>query len=140
MIMGDDSLLDQMLSEHVEREREAPKKRAAAQSMARALDETRRKTSAERKRDEWKAAEARTRAKTRVPEIAGFREGQRFEVKGDRAELRGVWVVVRVDPGAAGDVSRRLYAQRASGAEGFLPLNEKQLQDLLYARLVSRVD
>lgn len=138
--MGDDSLLDQMLSDHVERAREAPKKKAAAQTMARSLDETRRRTRAEEQRAAWKAAEARTAARTRAPEIAGFREGQRFEIKGDRAELRGTWVVVRVDPGAAGDVSRRLYAQRASGAQGFLPLNEKQLQDLLYARLVARLD
>lgn len=138
--MGDDSLLDQMLADHVEQAREAPKKRAAARTMARSLDEARRDSRAEQQRAEWKAAEARTAARSRVPEIAGFREGQRFEVKGSRPELKGTWVVVRVDPGAAGDVSRRLYAQRASGAEGYLPLTEKQLQDLLYARLVVRLD
>lgn len=138
--MGDDSLLDQMLSDHVERVREAPKRKAATNSMAQSLDEARRQARAEQRRADWKAAEDRTRSRNRATELAGFREGQRFEVKGSRPELRGTWVVVRIDPGAAGDASRRMYAQRASGAEGFLPLTEKQMQDLLYARLVTRLD
>ncbi len=138
--MGDDSLLDQMLADHVERAQEAPKRKTSTRSMAQSLDEARRQARNEQRRADWKAAEERTRARSRAPELAGFREGQRFEVKGDRPELRGAWVVVRIDPGAAGDASRRMYAQRANGAEGFLPLTEKQMQDLLYARLVTRLD
>lgn len=138
--MGDDSLLDQMLTDHVERAREVPQRRAAEGSMANALDDARRQSRRQQQQDEWKAAEARTRARARIPEIAGLREGSRFEIKGNRPELKGNWVVVRVDPGAAGDSSRRLYAQRASGGEGYLPLTEKQLQDLLYARLIVRKD
>lgn len=138
--MGDDSLLDQMLADHVERAAEAPKRQARTHSMAGALDDARRASRRQEREEELKAAEARTRARTRAAELAGFREGTRFEIKGQRPELRGDWVVVRVDPGAAGDASRRLYAQRASGAEGYLPLTEKQLQDLLYARLVVRQD
>ncbi len=136
--MADDSLLDQLLEDHATREREAPRKRAAAGAMARSLDEARRASTVERRREELKAAEARTRARSQAPELAGFREGQRFEIKGNRPELKGTWTVVRVEPGAAGDASRRLYAQRGSG-QGYLPLTEKQLQDLLYARIINRL-
>lgn len=140
--MGDDSLLDQLLQDHEVRQQEVPKKRAAERGMARALDEARQSSKAEARKAEWKAAEDRTRRRVAgaAPELAGFREGQRFELKGGRPELRGTWVVVRVEPGAAGDPARRMYAQRAAGGEGFLPLTEKQAQDLLYARILSRLD
>lgn len=137
--MADDSLLDQLLEDHVTREREAPRRRAAASAMARSLDEARRASAVERRREELKAAETRARARSQAPELAGFREGQRFEVKGNRPELQGVWTVVRVERGAAGDASRRLFAQRGNG-QGYLPLTEKQLQDLLYARIIVRLD
>lgn len=140
--MGDDSLLDDILAEHEVREAQAPRRDKAIGTMARELDATRRAMKEETRRAEWREAEKRTARKAdgAAPEIAGFREGQRFEIRGDRADLKGVWVVERVDPGAAGDASRRLYARRASGGEGYLPLNERQLQDLLHFRVVTRLD
>ncbi len=139
--MADDSLLDQMLADHAVRETEAPKKNKAIGAMADQLDATRRAMKAEARRAEWTEAERRTRRNTAdvAPEIAGFREGDRFEMRGDRPELRGTWVVERVEPGPAGDQGRRLYARRANGGEGYLPLRERQIQDLLHFRVINRL-
>lgn len=140
--MGDDSLLDELLRDHEVREAEAPRRDKAIGAMAKDLDATRRAIKEEARRAEFREAERRAarKADSAPPEIAGFSQGQRFEIRGDRPELKGVWVVERVDPGAAGDASRRLYARRERGGEGYLPLNERQLQDLLHFRVVSRLD
>lgn len=142
--MGDDSLLDEMLRDHETQQAEAPRRDKAIGAMAGQLDATRRAMKEKALREEWNEAERRAarRAESHdtAPELAGFRPGSRFELRGNRPELQGVWVVERVDSGAAGDASRRLYARREKGGEGFLPLTERQIQDLVHFRVITRLD
>ncbi|MCA9541640.1 MAG: hypothetical protein KC620_22240 [Myxococcales bacterium] len=138
--MGDDSLLDLMVQDHAHRETVAPVKKATESRAASEIDRMRQAAVVAARQAEMREAEARTakRAAEKAPEIAGFREGMRFEMRRCGAEIDGLWVVHRIDAGAAGDPSRRMYGARADGRPGFLPLTERKAQDLLHAGLMIR--
>ncbi|MCA9547853.1 MAG: hypothetical protein KC613_25790, partial [Myxococcales bacterium] len=75
-----------------------------------------------------------------APEMAGFTEGMRFEVRGVRPEVDGPWVVFQIDPGPAGDFSRLLVARRPTGGEMVIKFTEPKLLDALHSGLVRRID
>lgn len=140
--MGDDSLLDQLIASTEERDREAPGRARAVNAMASELDEARRQARLAERRAQLDQAEKRTRRRAgQAPtELAGLKQGDRFELRKARPELAGTWVVERVDPGPAGDHSRRLYAARPDGRPGYLPLTESQIRDLRYSGAMRVLD
>lgn len=140
--MGDDSLLDQLIADTEQREREAPVQARAAKAMASELDAARRQSRLAQRKAEMEQAEKRTRRRVAgsVPELGGLKPGDRFELRKARPELAGTWVVERVEPGAAGDASRRLYAARPDGRPGYLPLTENQVRDLRYSGALRALD
>ncbi len=147
------SLLDDMLADHSEskkkarsqppaarRDPEGPSRRAGAaavNAMAEELERRRR----EQRRKEWNEAEARTRERQSLEpvEMCEMHVGDQFRLRHARQEIAGVWQVIKIDPGAAGDQSRQLTAQRPTGGEMILQFTERQLMDALYGHLMERM-
>lgn len=136
--MGNNSLLDEMVSDHTVRQAKAPARKAAERQMARSLDEARLAKSRESRRADLAAAERRTIAKQADAPVslAGLRVGDRFEMKKCAAEINGVWAVARID-GANGQMGRILFARRTDGRPGYLPLNENKIRDALHNGVLS---
>lgn len=138
--MSVDSLLDMMISDDSQRKTEQKARAKQAAKLTGDLERERHAKRIEAAQAEMRDAEARSRerASQGPVELAGLREGQRFEMRNCAAEINGVWIVHRVDPGAAGDESRRLYARRADGGPGFLPFTERKALDAIHAGLLVR--
>lgn len=138
--MSGDSLLDMMITEHdVKTEKRAAQKKQAKRIVG-DLERDRHAQRVAAAQEDMRQAEARSRERAQAtqPELAGLREGMRFVMRGCAAEINGEWIVHRVDPGAAGDQSRRLYARRADGGPGFLPFTERKALDAIHAGLLVR--
>jgi hypothetical protein len=138
--MSGDSLLDMMISDDTERKTEQKARAKQAARLTGDLERERQAKRIEAAQAEMREAEqlSRERAAQAPVEMAGLREGQRFEMRNCAAEVNGVWIVHRIDPGAAGDESRRLYARRADGGPGYLPLTERKALDAIHAGLLVR--
>lgn len=111
--------------------------RKAVKSMATELDARR----AAERNDEAGRIEAdrefREKAASAPPQMAGLEVGDRFELKGLDAQRDGVWVVARIDGGVS--QQRVLWATRADGGPGALPLRDNQLSDLVHSRIFKRL-
>jgi len=131
--MGNNSLLDEMVSDHTVRQANAPVRRTAERQMARSLDQARLAKSRDGRREEMNAAQRRTLAKQSdgPVRLGGLAVGDRFEMKRCAAEINGVWKVARID-GANGQTGRILFARRTDGRPGYLPLNENKIRDALH--------
>lgn len=75
-----------------------------------------------------------------VTEMVGLVVGSRIRVSRVRDDVNGIWEVTHIDPGPAGDLSRRLTAQRPEGGEAAIQFTEPRLLDALHNGLVSRLD
>jgi len=154
--MSGKSLLDEMVGDHAEAEAsevadaggsalaEARAKakrmgeREAVRAMAGELDAQRYGESAAEEEARLDAdRRAREKAADEPAEMAGLRVGDRFRLVGMREELNGDWQVARIDGGAA--TERTLWATRASGGPGAMPLRTKQLADLVHSPLFTRL-
>lgn len=149
--MAKDNLLDLMVTDfektrekdvRVEQKQRVERRELdrKAQSLEKDLNEQRYAAEREAERRAWEEAERRTREKAEAapPEMCGFVVGTQFEVRRCGEQVNGRWVVARIDPGAAGDQGRALWATRASGAPGALQFTERKLLDALHAGLVVR--
>ena len=54
-------------------------------------------------------------------------------------EVNGIYEVVRIDPGPAGDQSRQLVARKADGGPGALAFTERKLLDVIHYRVLTRL-
>ena len=151
--MAKDDLFDLMLDDHAQQPaqpRSAPEPKRSAvpkvhlnateQAIARQL-EIDRQAGRQAEVEARPAAEMRAveRAADAPTELQGFRVGHRFEMSRCAPEINGIWAVVQIDPGAAGDPSRRLFAKRPEGGAGVLPLTENKLRDALHNRILKRL-
>lgn len=152
--MASDDLLDMMLDDHEKTAKSRPQTppepagskvprlrlNQAERTMANALEERRR---AEREAEIEARREAEARAVRRAEEapieMAGFRVGSRFEMSKCAPEVNGVYEVVRIDPGAAGDQSRQMVARKADGGPGALAFTERKLLDVIHYRVLTRL-
>ena len=75
-----------------------------------------------------------------VTEMVGLVVGSRIRVARVRDDVNGIWEVTHIDPGPAGDLSRRLTAQRPEGGDDAIQFTEPRLLDALHNGLVSRLD
>lgn len=135
-----DSILDMMIGDEKTRQIEQKARSAKAQRLTGELEKERHAKRVAAAQEEMREAHLRAaqRAQNAPNELAGLREGMRFVMRGCAAEVNGEWVVHRVDPGPAGDESRRLYAKRLDGAPGFLPFTERKALDAIHAGLLVR--
>ncbi|MCA9525494.1 MAG: hypothetical protein KC549_04245 [Myxococcales bacterium] len=140
--MSGGSLLDLMVQDNVEDQKKAVERRLEERQVATTLERERVQARQREQEAEWRELERRAaeQAASRPAEIAGLRVGMRFQMKNCGPEIDGIWVVARVDPGAAGDQSRRLWGQRANGGEGYLPLTERKALDALHYGILVRLD
>lgn len=140
--MSGGSILDMMVQDHVKEEQKSVERRVEEKRVAVDLDRERREAQLKDHERAWQEAErkAAEAAATKAPEIAGFREGMRFSMRNCGPAIDGLWVVVRVDGGAAGDQSRVFYSQRVDGSPGYLPLTERKALDALHGGLLVRKD
>lgn len=140
--MSGDSILDMMITEHDVKEEKRAAQKVQAGRIVGDLERDRHAARIAAAQEEMRLAEERTRERLAAaaanPELAGLREGMRFTMRGCAPEVNGAWVVHRVDPGAAGDESRRLYARRLDGRPGFLPFTERKALDAIHAGLLVR--
>lgn len=138
--MSGDSLLDMMISDDSTRKTEQKARAKQAARLTGDLERERQAKRIEAAQAEMREAERRSveQAANTPVELAGLREGQRFEMRNCAAEVNGVWIVHRIDPGPAGDASRRLYARRADGGPGYLPFTERKALDAIHAGLLVR--
>ncbi|MEZ4473814.1 MAG: hypothetical protein R3F60_24090 [bacterium] len=121
--MSGGSLLDLMVQDNVEEQKKAVERRLEERKVATTLERERADAKAREQEAEWRELERRAaeQAASRPAEIAGLRVGMRFSMKNCGADIDGVWIVERVDAGAAGDQSRRLWGRRADGGPGSCP-------------------
>lgn len=140
--MSGGSLLDLMVQDHVKEEKKSVERRIEEKRVAVDLDRERRDAAQRDHERSWQEAErkAAEAASGKAPEIAGFREGMRFRMRNCGPQIDGVWVVVRVDAGAAGDQSRVFYSQRLDGSPGYLPLTERKALDAMHGGLLAHMD
>ncbi|MCB9539802.1 MAG: hypothetical protein H6704_26625 [Myxococcales bacterium] len=153
--MASDDLLDMMLDDHEKTAASRPRTpepppsgskvprlrlNQAERTMANALEE-RRRAEREAELEARREAEARAvrRAEDAPTEMAGFRVGSRFEMSKCAPEVNGVYEVVRIDAGAAGDQSRQLVARRVDGGPGALAFTERKLLDVIHYRVLTRL-
>ena len=138
--MSGDSILDMMIGDNKMRQVEQKARAKQAQRLTGDLEKERHAKRIAAAQDEMREAQARSisKAANAPAEIAGLREGMRFEMRGCAEQINGDWIVHRVDPGPAGDESRRLYARRMDGGPGFLPFTERKALDAIHAGLLIR--
>lgn len=138
--MSGDSILDMMITEHGAQEEKRAARKVQAKRVVGDLERERHAARLAAAEEEMRAAEqlSRERAASGPVELAGLREGMRFVMRGCAPEVNGDWIVHRVDPGPAGDQSRRLYARRLDGRAGFLPFTERKALDAIHAGLLVR--
>lgn len=137
--MSGDSILDMMITEHDVKEEKRAAQKVQAKRIVGDLERDRHAARVAAAQEDMRLAEERTRERAASNNtLAGLREGQRFTMRGCAAEVNGDWVVHRVDPGPAGDQSRRLYARRLDGRPGFLPFTERKALDAIHAGLLLR--
>ncbi len=136
--MGNNSLLDEMVSDHTVQQAQTPARRAAERQMARSLDHARIAKARERSRGDFAAAQARTIAKRSDGPVTlgGLAVGDRFEMKKCASEINGLWRVARID-GANGQMGRILFARRTDGRPGYLPLDENKIRDALHSGVLA---
>ena len=138
--MSGDSILDMMIGDNKMRQVEQKARAKQAQRLTGDLEKERHAKRVAAAQDEMREAQARSieKAANAPSEIAGLFEGMRFEMRGCAEQINGEWIVHRVDPGPAGDESRRLYARRLDGGPGYLPFTERKALDAIHAGLLIR--
>lgn len=143
--MAGDSLLDMMVGEHGERSEQAEARqrlnRHQEKEIARQLNERRAQRNAVEEAERRMAVQRTIDRRAHKPtELYGFVVGHRFEMRRcQQPGVDGVWVISHIDPGAEGDASRSLRAQRADGGPGNLQFAYNKLVDSLHFGLLVRL-
>ncbi|MGK0360165.1 MAG: hypothetical protein ACI9U2_002477 [Bradymonadia bacterium] len=139
-VMSSDSILDMMIGDDKTRQVEQKTRAVTAQRLTGDLEKERHAKRVAAAQEEMREAHMRSvsKAANAPVELAGLRVGMRFAMRGCAEQINGEWVVQRIDPGPAGDESRRLYAQRIDGGPGFLPFTERKALDAIHAGLLVR--
>ena len=138
--MSSDSILDMMIGDDKSRQVEQKARSAQAHRLTGEIEKDRHTKRVADAQEEMREAHMRSvaNAANAPVELAGLREGMRFVMRGCSEQINGDWVVHQIDPGSAGDESRRLYAKRLDGGPGFLPFTERKALDAIHSGLLVR--